>query len=82
MPGLKILFRLVDVGYHDPTKIYDIVEDEKGDLQIRKIFDHHDVSLHGLVRLIDQQEIRRPVVLTDPHPQIMEEFKQKGIRVR
>lgn len=81
MPGLKIVHYVFDVHYAEPTRVYAVVEDEKGDLSMDKIF-QHSIPLAELPLLWQSLEVKRPVVLTDPHPRVIEEFRAKGIRVR
>lgn len=82
MPGLKIMFRLVDVGYSEPTRIYEILQDHKGELEMYKVFDQRNTSLQTLIMILQNFETPRPVVLVDAHPPIMQELKARGIRVR
>ena len=81
MPGLKIAHYLFDVHYAEPTRVYAVVELPNGDLRMDKIYEMV-MTLAELLILYGHLEIRRPVVLIEPHPRVIEEFRRKGIRVR
>ena len=82
MSGLKIMHRLVDVGYNEPTRIYEVVELENGRLDMRLVFEERNIAIMTLAMILDHFDIKRPVVLVDPHPPVIEELKRRGIRVR
>lgn len=82
MSGLKIVHRLVDFGFNEPTRVYDVVEKEDGRLDLHLILEHQGLSANDLAAYLATQEIKRPVVMVDPHPQIIHALKQSGIRVR
>lgn len=82
MPGLRIMFRLVDIGYSEPTKIYDILQNPDGTLKMVTLLSGFEMSLDDIAHYLLDQEVRRPIVLVDPHPPFIEFFKSRGIRVR
>jgi hypothetical protein len=82
MPGLKILHYLVNVGYNDPTQAYAVVELDNGDLQMAKVLQAPDMPLEYLLAWYSNLEVKRPIVLVDPSPPVIELFRSRGIRIR
>lgn len=82
MPGLRIMHRMVDVGFNEPTRIYDVVEKQDGRLDMQLLLEVQGLTLNDLAEYLKQQEVQRPAVLVDPDIRIIYELKQRGIRVR
>lgn len=82
MSGLRVAHYVFDVHYNEPTRVYAVVDVGNGDLRMDKIYEQNNMPLAELPLLWQHLDPKRPVVLMDPHPRIMEEFKAKGIRVR
>ena len=82
MPGLRIAHRLVDFGFNEPTRIYDVVENDEGRLELQIIFEQRGYSIEDVAQFLNSRDVRRPVVLQDFHPQVAHYLKQSGIRVR
>lgn len=76
------MHRLVDVGYIEPTRIYEVVELENGELTMRKVFEEKNISIATLAAVLNHFDIKRPAVLVDPKPPVIEILKRNGIRVR
>lgn len=76
-----VIHYLFDVHYAEPTRVYAVSQLENGDLVMNKVFERA-MHLAELPVLYEHLEPRRPVILVEPHPRVMEEFRAKGIRVR
>lgn len=82
MPGPKILHYLVDHHYSEPTRIYSVTEDSKGDLSMELRARFQAESIEHVAYALNSLDIPRPLVLVDPHPLIVEHLRAKGFRVR
>jgi hypothetical protein len=83
MSGLPIIFRAINVGFSEPTTIYQCVEvDGKWELREEITFKQSTVDM--VVDYINDHAIapHKPIVVPDDQPRVAHELKMRGIRVK
>lgn len=83
MPGSPIIYRAIDFGYVEPTKIYTIVENDKGDWEMHKEYEATHLSVDEIAAFIKDHTVApmKPIVVPPSDPRLRDELKKKGLRV-
>jgi hypothetical protein len=81
MSGYPIIQRIIEVGYRNPTEIYEVYQDSLG-LALRKTHTIKECTVDMLASILkDQVAPHRPVFVSDEHMSFKMSLKHRGIRV-
>lgn len=83
MSGLPIIFRAIDIGFSEPTVIYQCVEVD-GKWELREEIRFKQADLNTIRSYLADHAIapHKKVIIADGYPQIEHELKMKGIRAK